>query len=65
MYVVYFSLNPEIDIGQIEGAYIMGLGGYLLEKVIYDPETGRVINNGTWASCIYFHWLKQMSLTME
>ena len=55
MYVVYFSLNPEIDIGQIEGAYIMGLGGYLLEKVIYDPETGRVINNGTWASCIYFH----------
>ncbi|XP_041363518.1 xanthine dehydrogenase-like [Gigantopelta aegis] len=42
------SLNPEIDIGQIEGAYVMGLGGYLLEKVIYDPDTGSVINNGTW-----------------
>ncbi|XP_050394780.1 uncharacterized protein LOC126812430 isoform X2 [Patella vulgata] len=42
------SLNPTIDIGQIEGAYVMGLGAMLTEDTIYNPETGQVLNNGTW-----------------
>ncbi|ESO84055.1 hypothetical protein LOTGIDRAFT_96215, partial [Lottia gigantea] len=42
------SLNPLIDIGQIEGAYVMGLGAVLLEDIVYDPESGKVLNNGTW-----------------
>ncbi|XP_048451057.1 xanthine dehydrogenase-like [Rhincodon typus] len=42
------SLNPAIDIGQIEGAFVMGMGYWLMEKVIYDPKTGEVLNAGTW-----------------
>ncbi|GFR62932.1 xanthine dehydrogenase/oxidase [Elysia marginata] len=42
------SLNPVIDIGQTEGAYIMGLGGYMLEETKFDMETGRILSDGTW-----------------
>jgi xanthine dehydrogenase/oxidase len=35
-------------LGQAEGAFLMGLGYVLLEKSIYDPETGKCLNNGTW-----------------
>ena len=41
-------MNPELDIGQVEGAYMMGLGMWLTEKIIYDTETGRNLTNGTW-----------------
>ncbi|XP_041042508.1 xanthine dehydrogenase-like isoform X2 [Carcharodon carcharias] len=42
------SMNPDIDIGQVEGAFVMGMGYWLLEKMIYDPKTGEVLNAGTW-----------------
>lgn len=42
------SLNPTIDIGQIEGGFVFGLGCNLLEDIVYDSETGRVLNDGTW-----------------
>ena len=42
------SMNPEIDIGQVEGAFVMGLGYWLTEKAIYDPTTGLQLNTGTW-----------------
>lgn len=42
------SLNPTIDIGQIEGGYVYGLGFNLLEDIIYDSSTGQVLNDGTW-----------------
>ena len=41
-------MNPEIDIGQVEGAFIMGLGYWLTEQAIYDPTTGLQLNTGTW-----------------
>ncbi|XP_073232045.1 xanthine dehydrogenase/oxidase-like [Porites lutea] len=42
------SKNPVLDIGQVEGAFMMGVGQWLTEKFIYDPQTGRNLSNGTW-----------------
>ncbi|XP_058120344.1 xanthine dehydrogenase/oxidase-like isoform X1 [Anopheles ziemanni] len=42
------SLSPGIDIGQVEGAFIMGVGYYLTEALIFDPETGALLTNRTW-----------------
>lgn len=44
------SMNPELDVGQVEGAFMMGLGMWLTEKLIHDPQTGRNLTNGTWVS---------------
>ncbi|XP_054263474.1 uncharacterized protein LOC128986893 [Macrosteles quadrilineatus] len=41
------SLNQYIDIGQIEGAFMMGLGYCTSEEVKYDHVTGRVLTNRT------------------
>ncbi|GAB1284990.1 Aldehyde oxidase 2 [Apodemus speciosus] len=32
------SLNPAIDVGQIEGAFIQGMGLYTTEELFYSPE---------------------------
>ncbi|XP_065883616.1 xanthine dehydrogenase-like isoform X2 [Dysidea avara] len=42
------SINPEIDIGQVEGAYIMGLGYWLTEKCSYDEDSGEILTHNTW-----------------
>ena len=42
------SLSPFIDVGQVEGAFIMGLGYYTSEIVKYDKKTGEKLSNGTW-----------------
>ncbi|KAL4191085.1 hypothetical protein AMTRI_Chr07g27880 [Amborella trichopoda] len=42
------SLNPAIDIGQVQGAFVQGLGYHLSEKYEYDSETGRLITASTW-----------------
>ncbi|XP_044766830.1 indole-3-acetaldehyde oxidase-like [Coccinella septempunctata] len=41
------SLSPYVDIGQVEGAFIMGLGYFTSEKLIYD-EKGKMLTNNTW-----------------
>ena len=51
-YNLDLSMNPELDIGQVEGAYMMGLGLWLTEKIIYDPQTGKNLTNGTWVNNI-------------
>ncbi|NXL94780.1 AOXB oxidase, partial [Alectura lathami] len=33
-----FSINPAVDIGQIEGAFVQGVGLYTLEEVYFSPE---------------------------
>lgn len=42
------SLNPTIDLGQCEGAFMMGVGYYLREKVVCDSATGVMHSDGTW-----------------
>ncbi|KAJ8673551.1 hypothetical protein QAD02_004813 [Eretmocerus hayati] len=39
------SLNPAIDIGQVEGAFIQGYGLFTMEKMIYSPS-GLVFSRG-------------------
>uniref|UniRef100_A0A7S4HQQ8 Aldehyde oxidase/xanthine dehydrogenase second molybdopterin binding domain-containing protein n=1 Tax=Vannella robusta TaxID=1487602 RepID=A0A7S4HQQ8_9EUKA len=41
------SLNPAIDIGQVEGGFVQGMGLYMTEKLKYD-ESGNITTNGTW-----------------
>ncbi|CAH8390733.1 unnamed protein product [Eruca vesicaria subsp. sativa] len=41
------SLNPAVDLGQIEGAFVQGLGFFMLEEYITDSE-GRLLTDSTW-----------------
>ncbi|CAN6465039.1 unnamed protein product [Victoria cruziana] len=41
------SLNPAVDLGQIEGAFVQGIGFFMLEKLVTDSD-GLVLSNGTW-----------------
>jgi xanthine dehydrogenase large subunit len=38
------SLNPAIDIGQIEGGFIQGMGWLTTEELLWD-DTGRLVSN--------------------
>ncbi|KAM8703649.1 hypothetical protein ACLKA7_008301 [Drosophila subpalustris] len=42
------SLSPSMDVGQVEGAFVMGLGYFLTELLLYDRQTGRLLTNRTW-----------------
>merc|ERR1719498_1091680 len=42
------SLNPTIDAGQCEGAFMQGLGFFLMEEIIEDAKTGELLSDGTW-----------------
>ncbi|KAG0477108.1 hypothetical protein HPP92_013949 [Vanilla planifolia] len=42
------SLNPAVDLGQIEGAFIQGIGFFMCEEYLSNT-VGLVISDGTWA----------------
>ncbi|MBI5256788.1 MAG: xanthine dehydrogenase molybdopterin binding subunit [Burkholderiales bacterium] len=39
------SLNPAIDIGQVEGAFIQGLGWLTMEELWWQPGTGKLMTH--------------------
>jgi xanthine dehydrogenase large subunit len=36
------SLNPAVDIGQIEGAFVQGMGWLTMEELVWHPQTGKL-----------------------
>ncbi|RVW59068.1 Abscisic-aldehyde oxidase [Vitis vinifera] len=41
------SLNPAVDLGQIEGAFVQGIGFFMLEEYTTNAD-GLVVTKGTW-----------------
>ncbi|KAL3518742.1 hypothetical protein ACH5RR_021331 [Cinchona calisaya] len=41
------SLNPAVDLGQIEGAFVQGIGFFMLEEYLINAD-GLTISDGTW-----------------
>ncbi len=39
------SLNPAIDIGQVEGAFIQGMGWLTTEELVWHPQTGKLMTH--------------------
>jgi xanthine dehydrogenase/oxidase len=51
VYDMGWSLNPAIDIGQVEGAFVQGIGYVLTEQLAFEPggvEKGRLNSDNTW-----------------
>eukprot|EP00746_Dinoflagellata_sp_MGD_P147066 gnl/MRDRNA2_/MRDRNA2_79451_c0_seq2.p1 gnl/MRDRNA2_/MRDRNA2_79451_c0~~gnl/MRDRNA2_/MRDRNA2_79451_c0_seq2.p1 ORF type:complete len:761 (+),score=132.80 gnl/MRDRNA2_/MRDRNA2_79451_c0_seq2:237-2285(+) len=49
---VHFEGGPVmhggVEIGQVEGAYLMGVGAMTTEEVLYNQRTSRFMNDNTW-----------------
>jgi xanthine dehydrogenase/oxidase len=51
VYDMGWSMNPAIDIGQVEGAFVQGIGYLTSEKLVFQeegPEIGRLTTDNTW-----------------
>lgn len=51
VYDMGWSLNPAIDVGQVEGAFVQGIGYVLSEKLAFETEgeeAGRLNSLNTW-----------------
>ena len=51
VYDMGWSLNPAIDIGQVEGAFVQGIGYALTEQMVFEAEgdeAGRLNTLNTW-----------------
>ena len=36
------SLNPAVDVGQVEGAFIQGMGWLTTEELVWHPQSGKL-----------------------
>ncbi|MGR9013421.1 MAG: molybdopterin cofactor-binding domain-containing protein [Gammaproteobacteria bacterium] len=51
VYDMGWSMNPAIDIGQVEGAFVQGIGYFLTEKLVYEEDgehKGTLNTTNTW-----------------
>ncbi len=51
VYDMGWSMNPALDIGQVEGAFVQGIGYLLTEKLAFETsgeEKGRLNTTNTW-----------------
>lgn len=51
VYDMGWSMNPAIDIGQVEGAFVQGIGYLLTEKLVFEPKgehIGKLNTDNTW-----------------
>jgi xanthine dehydrogenase large subunit len=39
------SLNPAIDLGQVEGAFVQGMGWLTSEELVWHPQTGALLTH--------------------
>ena len=39
------SLNPAVDIGQVEGAFIQGMGWLTMEELVWHPQNGKLMTH--------------------
>ena len=39
------SLNPALDIGQVEGAFVQGMGWLTMEELVWHPESGALLTH--------------------
>ena len=60
------SMNPLLDVRQIQGAFMMGVGLHTVERIFWDPSTARVWNDSTWEykipGVMDLSWLSNVSL---
>jgi xanthine dehydrogenase/oxidase len=51
-YDIGWSLNPALDIGQVEGGFVQGIGYVLTEDLVFQPEgtpgEGQLTTTNTW-----------------
>jgi xanthine dehydrogenase/oxidase len=51
IYDMGWSMNPALDIGQVEGAFVQGIGYLMTEKLVSEtdgPDIGRLNTTNTW-----------------
>ena len=48
------SINPAIDYGQIEGAYIQGQGLFTTEESLWMRSTGQIFTRGPGGFSLFF-----------
>ena len=47
------SVNPFVDVGQVEGGFVMSLGLWLTEEIKHDPKQGQLLTWDTWVRSKY------------